>query len=85
MARTIGQGEDDAAFHAMLEEARAELERGYKESKEEFGLTDKRTARLRIIPLYMLLIQGALRYVFDAGMKRGEGKRGCCEADERDG
>jgi hypothetical protein len=87
---SIGQDEDTKAFRAMLTEAHTEVERLYKEAKEEHGVADKRTAHLRMLRIFMCIVEGVLRFAFDAGMERGEEKHGlplcphpdcaCCEA-----
>ncbi len=75
---TIGQDEDTKAFEEMLTEAHTEVKRLYKEAKEEHGVADKRTSHLRLVPLFMCIVEGVLRFAFGAGMQRGEEKRGCC-------
>jgi hypothetical protein len=46
----VGEAEDDRAFKEMLQEANLELQRGYEESREQLGLSDKRTFQLSLIP-----------------------------------
>jgi hypothetical protein len=74
---SIGQEEDDKAFREMLAEAHIEVERLYKEAKDTHGVADRRTAHLRMLRIFMCIVEGALRFAWEAGMKRGEEKRGC--------
>lgn len=60
MGKTIGQGQDDAAFEELM---------GFY-------------AHLQTI-LHYAVFREAMRVAFDAGMKRGLEKCGCCEAVRR--
>ena len=64
-ARTIGQEQDDAAFEVTAT-AWQEQRVELWEAQDDWPDLEEQVA--------------AMRFAFNAGMTRGESKRGCCEA-----
>ena len=83
MTETIGKREDDKAFEEMLERANVTIGQLFIEAKQEQGPASVLVSHLRLLPLLIVILERVLRFTFDAGMERGQEKRGCC--DEREG
>ena len=59
---------DTKAFETARILAIAEIHRLYEEAKEEHGAAHETVSRLRLLPLFMALCDGPMRYIFAAGI-----------------